>query len=116
MPERKARRRMAHNIAQISGWPPSMTKIERKENDGTLAALRDHRTRTLAGIKGLGGTTEKPRFFRNKFDATCWLKRPIPEPSAEDIAKQFGLKVEDVIAGRNKAKAWYRLCKARFDH
>ncbi len=44
---------VAHNIAQITGWPPGKTKIERKENDGTLAALQDHRTRTLAGIKGL---------------------------------------------------------------
>jgi hypothetical protein len=36
MLERKARRRMADIIAQISGRLPSMTNVERKENDGTL--------------------------------------------------------------------------------
>jgi len=64
----------------------------------------------------LAGTTEKPKLFPTKFDAICWLKRPLPEPSPEDIAKQFSLRVEDVIAGRSKAKARYKLCKAMYDH
>jgi hypothetical protein len=64
----------------------------------------------------LGGAAEKPRFFRTKFDATGWLKRPLPEPRAEDIAQQFGLRVEDIIASRNRNRARYRLCRAMFDH
>lgn len=64
----------------------------------------------------LGGAAEKPRLFRTKFDATCWLKRPLPEPSAEHIAQQFGLRVEDIIARRDKNKARYRLCRAMYDH
>jgi hypothetical protein len=39
MPERKARRRMADIIAQVSGRPPRITKFERKENDRTFGAL-----------------------------------------------------------------------------
>ena len=64
----------------------------------------------------LGGTSKKPKIFRTKFDATCWLKRPLPEPSAQEIAQQFGLKAEDIIKSRKEKKARYRLCKKMLDH
>src|SRR6266542_1275583 len=72
-----------------------------------MGRMPQHRTR---------GATEKPKLFQTKFAAISWLKRPIPEPSAEEIAKQFGLKAEDVIASRKSATARYRLDKARYDH